>query len=159
MDDKRFASRNDALGFAARTRKNLEFLDNAANTGEDVHVVTQLINSLLGLVVFLHERKLSSRFEKMLLADLDGEGWPHIEVTLGQNECSTLYQLMYHIRNAVAHGRLHFSSDSRRLHEVMVEFEDWKPSAKKPYVCFKLNGSALHEFCLKLMALVEPEIG
>jgi hypothetical protein len=78
MDDRRFASRNDALGFAARTRKNLEYIDNAANTGEDVHVLTQLINSLLGLVVFLHERKLSSRFEKMLLADLDGEGWPHI---------------------------------------------------------------------------------
>ena len=45
-------SRNDALGFAARTKQNLLMIEKAFEAGEDVHVVTQLVVSLLGLVVY-----------------------------------------------------------------------------------------------------------
>lgn len=46
------ATRQDALEFASRTLKNLQFLESAREAGADVHVVTQLVNSLLGFVVF-----------------------------------------------------------------------------------------------------------
>lgn len=44
--------RSDALGLAERTRKNLFFIEAAFERGEDVHVITQVANSLLMLVVF-----------------------------------------------------------------------------------------------------------
>ena len=157
--DAKFVSRNDALEFAAHTRKNLEYIESAYSAGEDVHVVTQVINSLLGLVVFLHERELLHKAAEVRLSDLEGAGWPHVEITKGENECSTLEQLFYHLRNSVAHSRIKFSSDSRDSHEVMIEFEDWKNKAKESYVCFEIDARALRDFCLKLMRMVEQEIG
>jgi len=47
-----YVSRNHALTFAQRTRENLLHIERAAKAGDDVHVVTQLAISLLGLVVF-----------------------------------------------------------------------------------------------------------
>ena len=38
--------------FARRTRTNLEFIRHARNHGESVYEVTQLVNSMLGLLVF-----------------------------------------------------------------------------------------------------------
>jgi hypothetical protein len=46
------ASRNESEGFAQRTRENLEFITHAKQQGSHVHVVTQLVNSMLGLVIF-----------------------------------------------------------------------------------------------------------
>ena len=44
-------TRNEAVGFAQRTRKNLKFVRQARDSGADVHLVSHVVNSLLGLVV------------------------------------------------------------------------------------------------------------
>jgi hypothetical protein len=154
-----FVSRNDALGFAQRTRKNLAYIKLACDDGEDVHVVTQLVNSLLGLVVFFRERHLLEFAASMPLANLEKKGWPHVTITMGAEECSTLKDFVSHLRNAVAHGRIRFSSESRDLQQVRIMFEDWKMKAKAPYVCFEMNAPELQELCLQLVKLVEEEIG
>ncbi len=154
-----FVSRNDALGFAQRTRKNLAYVNLVAEGGGDVHVVTQLVNSLLGLVVFFREQNLLEFAATTPLADLESKGWPCVTVTMGADKCSTLKDLVSHLRNAVAHGRIHFSSDDREMHQVRILFEDWKPNAKAPYVCFEMNAIELQELCLQLVRLVEEEIG
>lgn len=51
------ASRNDSRGFADRTRKNLLFIEQAYESGNDVHVVTQIVTSSLGLIVFPWEHE------------------------------------------------------------------------------------------------------
>jgi hypothetical protein len=43
------------LEIARRTRKNLEFIYNAKNQGKDVEEFTQLLNSMLGMVISLRE--------------------------------------------------------------------------------------------------------
>lgn len=96
--------------FAARTRQNLEFIENQQQLGEDVYEVTQLINSLLGLIVFPQQGMLE-RIPKTCLADLESQGWPTIEMTKGQSECRTLYDLVRYLRNGVAHFNLKFLSD------------------------------------------------
>jgi len=48
-----FNPRGHALGFAERTRKNLAHIERGFDAGADVHVVTLLANSLLGLIVLL----------------------------------------------------------------------------------------------------------
>jgi hypothetical protein len=66
-------TRNEALEFARRTRRNLEFIEMAKETGEHVHVVTQLTISLLGLVVFPKERLLLDQAKAKTLAAMRAE--------------------------------------------------------------------------------------
>ena len=52
------------IGIAQRTRKNLEYIKCQVDWGnEEVHVVTQLVNSLLGLVVVPQQKKLAVRIQ------------------------------------------------------------------------------------------------
>jgi hypothetical protein len=74
-----YASRNDAFGFAQRTRKNLAYIEKTFAEGADVHVVTQLVVSLLGLVVFPTERNVVRRLKTLNLSELESLGWPRWE--------------------------------------------------------------------------------
>src|ERR1041384_2880455 len=96
------ASRNDSLGFAERTRKNLAFIRMAAQHGQDVHIVTQLVNSMLGLLVFPWEEGVFSQAKQITFDTLVNDRWPSCKITTGT--CATLYDLLRHLRNAVAHG-------------------------------------------------------
>ena len=98
--------------------------------GEDspVHVVTQLVNSLLGMVILPREQYLELRNEATKLGDLVSQGWTEWDVTKGKAD--TLGQLARHIRNAAAHSHITFSSDSRYLHEVLITVEDSADSGK-----------------------------
>jgi len=80
------ATRNDALEFGARTLKNLEYLERARQKGEDVHVVTHLANSLLGLIVFPVEKKFVRFILKQSLSDLTKKGWPSWSFELSSSE-------------------------------------------------------------------------
>ena len=152
-----FVSRNDAIGVSQRTKKNLEFVKNAFEEGEDVHVVTQLVVSLLGLVVLPWEQYFVELSDKVTLDDLQGRGWPAWHVTLGS--CDTLGCLMNRLRNATAHGRLDFSSDSRFLSEVMVTVEDAWPKSKEVHWRAEIRADQLYEFCIRLADHVEGTIG
>lgn len=55
------------------------YLSAARNQGADVHMVTELITSLLGLIVFPFaeiKRSGSKVFRKYKLDDLSDKGWP-----------------------------------------------------------------------------------
>lgn len=149
--------RNHALGFAERTRKNLLYIENARQAGADVHEVTQLGTSLLGLVVFPKERKLDARIQGLDWAKLRADGWPQWQFVLGG--CSTLGELIGHLRNAVAHGHVTFSSDDPDLSRVTIEVADYKPRSSTPYWRASISGHGLREFCLKFIALIENTLG
>ena len=153
-----FASRNDALGFAQRTRRNLEFLEGAYADGQDVHVVTQLINSLLGLVVMPTERKVLSRMHELHLADLYQHGWPHWQILIGSSD--TLAELTTKLRNAAAHSNVHFSSDSREPTEVEIEAWNFRRKEdKNPNWRARITAPDLRLFCFRLTDLIEQTIG
>ena len=50
-------SRSLSTGLAQRTIKNLKFMQRAHENGEDVHIVTQVVNSLLSLLVFPQQKE------------------------------------------------------------------------------------------------------
>ena len=63
------ASRNDPLGFAKRTLKNLDYVGYATDpesSDPNVHLVTQILNSMLGLVVFPHAAYLHPSSQRLL---------------------------------------------------------------------------------------------
>jgi len=78
--------RNDAVGLAERTRKNLVYIETAFVAGADVHVITQVVNSLLGLVVFPWERHFPNHVAQIPMHELSQQGWPSWQVNSGIRE-------------------------------------------------------------------------
>ena len=137
-------SRNQPGGIEARTLKNLKhirtIIDDWNGEGPDpeVYVVTQLMNSLLGLMVRPLE-KCCKRFDQPDLMQLyrkficpSAEG--------GQKDWK-------HLRNAIAHCDDEFDSDKRRLEEVTIKFNDSR--SKQPY-SVEIRADNLYEFCVQL---------
>ncbi len=151
------ATRNDALEFGARTLENLECLEAAREQGKDVHVVTHLANSLLGLIVFPFEKHFVRFILKQRLNDLAKKGWP--SWIFEQGSADTLGDLVYHLRNAVAHGRLVFSSDCRDPAEVRILAEDARGKNKAVYWRASIAATDLRAFCKLYVALLEDVIG
>ena len=168
MYTKRCNERDVALGFACRVRKNLEFILEERKKGEDVHEVTQIILSLLGLVVFPWESEHKAVMDKaqtMNLGDLEAKGWPHWKE--GDDFCGneetfpigTLARLIRNLRNSVTHAHIQFSSDGRDASEVEVYFESYNPRKDKEKACWRasIRAGQLKLFCEKFVEFVlEP---
>lgn len=147
------ASRNESLYFAQRTRTNLAFIKNAFDAGEEVHVVTQLVNSLLGLVVFPWEKSFYKRAKETSL-----EGWPKWSVTLGK--CVTLEDLIEHLRNGIAHMDIEFSSDDRQLDKVKITVRNrYKRTSIQPYREASITADRLYLFCLTFIEFLIDIVG
>ena len=152
-----FVSRNAALGFAQRTRKNLKYIEAACQDGADVHPITQLGVSLLGLVVFPHEKHFFDHVENLALSDLADRGWPTWTFTCGVS--ATLGELVRHVRNAAAHGLIEFSSESHDMSEVTITVRD-RPKDKAPFNWeATILAEHLREFVLLMIQLIENTLG
>ena len=154
----RDVSRNNALVFAEYALKNLEFIEKAFSDDADVHVVTQLACSLLGLIVFPQEKHFVDTVASLTLGELVRKGWPQWEISVGT--CETLGKLVWHLRNAVPHGRMTFSSDSRHMGGVLIFVEDFDPrNPQKTRWSAQIGATDLRKFCLKFIQLLNDTIG
>ena len=140
-------SRNTPKGYAHRVRKNLDFIIKSRNEGNDVHEVTQLVLSLLGLIVFPWEAHALKSLESLCLSVLEEQGWPRWNIQLGKKEdTNTLGKLIWHLRNAISHRRLSFSSDDLEMGKVEIMFKDG-PHNKPINWCATINAADLKGFC------------
>ena len=156
-------SRNTALGIAQRTRKNLQFVRRArGHRRERLHLVTQLLTSLLGLVILPWEKIEPFPFD-IELHELRKRGWPKWNITLDcprqeKDKTRTLKQLVYHVRNAASHGRITFDSESRDLRDVTFVIED-APSKKAPVNWrAEVRGDYLYRFCTLFTKALEDSL-
>ena len=164
-------SRNEAIGIVERTHKNLVHMRVARNSGEDVHEVTHLFNSLLGLVVVPWERELKGLdVLDVKMEDLHDQGWPSIEPILDEYsvKTKTLKVLIKHLRNAVAHGHFRFegigssSADSRDPSEIKVILWDETRKKKGTEVQrwqLEMNGEVLYQVCDKFIQHFRGRVG
>ena len=153
-------SRNEAIEIACRTERNLRYIKaefDRMGGDSQVHVVTQLVNSLLGLVILPREQYLELRNKSAKLKALASDGWPEWNITKGK--ANTLAQLTRHVRNAAAHGRISFSSDSRYLHEVLITVEDSADEGKTINWRAEIRADDLYEFCTRFAIHVRETIG
>jgi hypothetical protein len=108
---------------------------------------------MLGLLVFPHQKGFDSSIDTLPLSQLYSEGWPKITVSLGH--CKTLGKLLWHMRNAAAHRRIVFSSDSSdSLQEVIIELSD-KPLSRPINWRAQVTAQDLRGFAFKLIDLLE----
>jgi hypothetical protein len=120
---------NVVRDFAERTRHNLEFIraalkkpdqEAAAHKQAEVYEVTQLINSMLGLLVFPQQEYFEA-IPRTPLRDLVAEGWPELDVTPGlPDQVDNLSDLMRYLRNAITHFNVKFLAPSGHLEGLRV---------------------------------------
>jgi hypothetical protein len=108
--------KNLVRDFVLRTRKNLEFVEATIQADPDAQVyeVTQLVNSLLGLIIFPKERYFE-HIPEISIDELKRIGWEIPKVTGNFNQVRDLRQLMRYLRNSIAHSNLEFDSDGYTL--------------------------------------------
>ena len=161
-------TRNSAVGFVQRSRKNLEFVRTAREANQDVHLVAHLINSLLGLVVIPMERHADHALWAVSLEELRESDWP--EWTILKDErgtankdkwtpTKTLGRLIVHLRNAAAHGKFMFADnpESRKLSEIRLIVEDALPEKPINWRA-EIGGEELYQFCLLLSERIEAHL-
>jgi HEPN pEK499 p136 len=141
--------------------KNLEHIEKRRKAGDDVHVVTQRVLSLLGLVAYPWEKGLDESMRTEGIDALTQKGWPQWTVSLGKAQTKTLGELAGHLRNAVAHRRVYFSSDSREGRDVQIRFDDAKKENNVLTVYWRaqINADDLLSFCRKFARRMEDEAG
>lgn len=115
---------NVILDFAERTRKNLQFVQQtaqreAASHEKSVYEVTQLINSMLGLLVFPQQKHFHA-IPETPLAELPAQGWPRIRPTGGFPDAANLRELVRYLRNAVAHFNVQFLAPSGQIEGIRL---------------------------------------
>lgn len=151
-------SRNEVAGFAERTRKNLDFILAAQRDGEDVHAITQVVLSLLGIVVFPFERLAKAWSRDWSLDELDAQGWPTWTYGASSKTPLTLRDLIANIRHATAHNNIAFSSESRDLREVTVTFKNRPPHGKWEW-SGSIRADHLLAFCRRYLDLMLNVVG
>jgi hypothetical protein len=153
-------SRNNTQEFARRVRDNLDFIIQNRGANPQIHEVTQLVISLLGIVVFPWEDGALSHLEDMSITEMGDKGWPPWTIVLdSKGDTLTLGTLVRHIRNAAAHRRISFSSDLPDLKSVTITFED-QPNRKAPVTWHaEIKASDLMQFCNRFTRELESLVG
>lgn len=110
---------------ATRTLKNLEKMDNLYAKGEEVYEVTQLINSLLGLIVFPQQEYVSI-IPNIPTSELEEDGWP-IPLAIGDfRQASDLNYLIKKLRNSISHHHLEYISDDNDQIVSLVLWDEYR---------------------------------
>lgn len=149
--------RNGTAIFAWRAQKNLDFIAACATQEEDVHPVTQAVLALLGIVVFPWETSAFNIVKKRKLPVLSEEGWPNWTM-IGTRRVIELGQLIHVLRNAIAHGRIEFDSDSRNPPEVRISFVNVPEGHTEADWTGTIAGDHLIEFCRRFSSEIRAQV-
>jgi hypothetical protein len=118
--------------FAKRTRTNLETLRLLQTHKENeykVFEVTQLINSMLGLLVFPQQRYVEE-IPETPLHELAAKGWPIPRVVGDYPQVQDLRELVRFLRNAISHFNIEFVPGPKgEISGLRV----WNKETRRPY--------------------------
>lgn len=107
--------------FARRTLANLHFIE-ANKKQPDVYEVTQLINSMLGLLVFPKE-EFWDTISPIPLSDIPSIQKMVIRRDTYKDPCNDLKTLIRHIRNSLSHFRIEFRNDKNYISRIEMSDE------------------------------------
>lgn len=100
--------------FANRTLKNLRAIEKMKEKNARVYEVTQLINSMLGIMIFPRERDLT-RIPNKSYDELRNEGWPAINTANQFTQVKDLDDLTRKFRNSIAHCNIEFLNHKKKI--------------------------------------------
>ena len=116
--------------FAQRTLANLDEVKRMRELSPTVQFfeVTNLINSMLGLLIF-PQQAFVNEIPQTPLSELEIQGWPIPRVSGEFEQVQNLNQLVRYLRNAVAHCNVKFKADHRG---EIVGLVVWNNNPRKP---------------------------
>ena len=129
--------------FINRTLTNLEYIQQAEKQGKTVYEVTQLVNSCLGVIVFLQQYGdgliTDADICPILLQDLQNSITTN---TYKRNRKKTNFNnILYHLRNALSHGKLDFTNEEHdgKMQISSIKFTDTDIKDKNQKFIITLN--------------------
>lgn len=143
--------------FAERTQANLRAIEKLQESGKTVYEVTQLVNSMLGLLVFPRE-EFVDRIPATPLPELAADGWPVPEISGRFSPPADLQELIRYLRNAIAHFNVNFLGDQDDRIQGLRLWNSVPGREKKTWEAeFKLR--ELRSIAERFVALVLAETG
>ena len=115
--------------FARRTLANLNALKSMRDQNPEVqfYEVTNLINSMLGLLIF-PQQAFVDNIPLTPLSELEATGWPIPRLTGKFAQVQNLNQLVRYLRNAIAHCNVKFMAGDR---DQIVGLVVWNNDTRK----------------------------
>lgn len=105
--------------FAKRTQHNLKVIRKHHAKGDEVYVVTQLINSMLGLLVLPKEHFYES-IPTTSLEELRDDDWPESVLSGHAKAPKHLRDLVRLLRNSIAHFNIEFVDEKGEIECVVL---------------------------------------
>ena len=106
--------RRTTVDFIQRTKANLELINGLTTKTEgQAYEVTQLVNSLLGLLVMPQQQRVLERDVELL--SLSRDGWPFPQPADGFRNPRYLTELLRLMRNSIAHWGLEFGEANGKI--------------------------------------------
>lgn len=139
--------------FAKRTVVNLTYIKETKSKQSEfeVYEVTQLINSMLGLLIF-PQQKYFNCIEEIPVSELKERGWPTPQTAKGFPEAKNLRELVRYMRNAISHFNVKFIANQGELSGLRLWNECRSCRRKTWEAQFELD--ELRDFTFKFVDLL-----
>lgn len=150
----------ETRAFAHRVRLNLEAVEAVVTVAPaKAHRVTQLVLTLLGLIVLPKASRYLDAAGNATLAELLADGWPawnisHDSSRRPNGAADTLGDLLWHLRSTVNSGQIRLTAGDRPFEEVSIYFDQQVAGGDISTWSASISAPDLRVFCLKLAALI-----
>jgi hypothetical protein len=153
----------ETRAFAHRVRLNLEAIDAVVSVAPaKAHQVTQVVLTLIGLIVLPREAHYLEAAGDKTLPVLAAEGWPVWTIVQDASRrpggaADTLGDLLWHLRSTIAAGQIRMTAGDRPFAEVSVYFDQQVAGGEIVTWSASITARDLRVFCIKLAGLIARE--
>jgi hypothetical protein len=150
----------ETRAFAHRVRLNLEAIDAVVTVAPGkAHQVTQLVLTLLGLLVLPNEAYYLQAAGDKKLAELGEQGWPAWTIAKDLSRrpgasSDTLADLLWHLRSVIASGQIRMTAGDKPFKSVSIYFDQQVAGRDIKTWSASISAPDLRVFCLKLAELI-----
>ena len=150
----------ETRAFANHVRLNLEAIDAVVSVAPaKAHQVTQVILTLIGLVVLPRESHYLEAAGDGNLSTLATKGWPtwtiaHDLSRRPEGASDTLADLLWHLRSTIASGQIRVTAGDRPFADVSIYFDQQVAGGEIVTWSASISAPDLRTFCIKLAGLI-----
>ena len=153
----------ETRAFAHRVRLNLEAVEAVVTVAPaKAHRVTQLVLTLLGLIVLPKASRYLDAAGPATLSELATQGWPTWSITQDSSRrpdgaADTLGDLLWHLRSTITAGQIRLTAGDRPFEDVAIYFDQQVAGGGISTWSASIPAPDLRVFCLKLAELIASE--
>ena len=150
----------ETRAFANRVRLNLDAIDAVVSVAPTkAHQVTQVVLTLIGLVVLPRESHYMDALGDSNLNTLATQGWPTWTIANDlsrrpEGAADTLADLLWHLRSTITSGQIRMTAGDKPFAEVSIYFDQHVAGGEIVTWSASISAPDLRTFCIKLAGLI-----